>query len=210
MYTIYKIINRNNGKVYIGRTKQLRRRMAEHRSQYNRPDRTNNSPLYIAMREEGIDNFYHEIIEETDDFEKSCELEKYYIQYYRERLGRDNVYNYQDGGVGGQSHNVDGKNNPMYGKHLTEEQKKKISISSKGKKKPEGFGDKISKALKGKPKNKEAVAKRCVPVSLINIYTQEIRNFPSRAEAGRQLHCDISYLLKKGKAKDGWKIYKKD
>ena len=91
MYTIYKIINKNNDKVYIGRTKQLKRRMIEHRSQYKRPDRTNNSPLYIAMRAEGIENFYHEIIEETDDFEKSCELEKYYIQYYREKLGTDNV-----------------------------------------------------------------------------------------------------------------------
>lgn len=210
MYTIYKIINKNNGKVYIGRTKQLGRRMREHRSQYNRADRTNNSPLYIAMRKEGIENFYHEIIEETDNFEKSCELEKYYIQYYRRKLGTDNVYNYQDGGIGGQSHNIDGKNNPMYGKHLTEEQKEKISILSKGKKKPEGFGDKISKALKGKPKNKEAVAKKSVPVSLINIYTQEIRFFPSRAEAQRQLHCDISYLLKKGKTKEGWKIYKRD
>ena len=187
MYTIYKIINKNNGKIYIGRTKQLRRRMIEHRSQYNRPDRTNNSPLYIAMREEGIENFYHEIIEETEDFEKSCELEKYYIQYYRERLGRDNVYNYQDGGVGGQSHNIDGNNNPMYGKHWTEDEKKQV--------------------CKGLAKYNKS---RSVPITVINIYTQEIRNFPSRAEAGRQLHCDISYLLKKGKAKDGWKIYKKD
>lgn len=210
MYTIYKIINKNNDKVYIGRTKQLKRRMIEHRSQYKRPDRTNNSPLYIAMRTEGIKNFYHEIIEETDDFEKSCELEKYYIQYYREKLGTDNVYNYQDGGVGGQSHNINGKNNPMYGKHLTEEQKRKISISSKGKKKPKDFGEKISKALKGKPKNKEAVAKRCIPISLINIYTHEIKEFSSRSEAHRQLHCDIANLLKGGKTKSGWEIYKKD
>ena len=37
MYTIYKIINKNNDKVYIGRTKQLKRRMIEHRSQYKTP-----------------------------------------------------------------------------------------------------------------------------------------------------------------------------
>ena len=210
MFTIYKIINKNNGKVYIGRTKQLKRRMIEHRSQYKRPDRTNNSPLYIAMRAEGIENFYHEIIEETDDFDKSCELEKYYIQYYREKLGIDNVYNYQDGGVGGQSHNVDGINNPMYGKHLTEEHRKKISVSSKGQKKPKNFGEKISKALKNRPKSKEAVAKRCHPITLINIYTNEIKYFASKSEAHRQLHCDITNLLNGGKSKDGWKIYNKD
>lgn len=88
MYTIYKIINRNNNKIYIGRTKNFNRRMAEHRRQYNRPDRTNNSPLYIAIRKEGLENFYSEIIITTDDINESYNLEKYYIKYYRETLGK--------------------------------------------------------------------------------------------------------------------------
>lgn len=187
MYTIYKIINKNNGKIYIGRTKQLRRRMTEHRSQYNRQDRTNNSPLYIAMREEGIENFYHEIIEETEDFEKSCELEKYYIQYYRENLGRDNVYNYQKGGVGGQSHNIDGNNNPMYGKHWTEDEKKQV--------------------CRGLTEYNKS---RSVPITVINIYTNETRNYESLATMRKDLHCGTDTILKGNLTKNGWKIYKKD
>jgi hypothetical protein len=42
-----------------------------------------------------------------------------------------------------------GKNNPMYGKKLTEEHKKRISDKLKGKKKPEGFSEKISLRVKG-------------------------------------------------------------
>ena len=187
MYTIYKIINKNNGKIYIGRTKQLRRRMTEHRSQYNRQDRTNNSPLYIAMRKEGIENFYHEIIEETEDFEKSCELEKYYIQYYRENLGRDNVYNYQKGGVGGQSHNIDGNNNPMYGKHWTEDEKKQV--------------------CRGLTEYNKS---RSVPITVINIYTNETRNYESLATMRKDLHCGTDTILKGNLTKNGWKIYKKD
>lgn len=187
MYTIYKIINKNNGKIYIGRTNQLKRRMIEHRSQYNRQDRTNNSPLYIAMREEGIENFYHKIIEETDDFEKSCELEKYYIQYYRERLGRDNVYNYQKGGVGGQSHDIYGKNNPMYGKHWTEDKKKQVCRGLT-----------------------EYNKRRSIPITVINIYTNETRNYESLATMRKDLHCGTDTILKGNLTKNGWKIYKKD
>lgn len=110
--------------------------MTEHRSQYNRQDRTNNSPLYIAIRNEELENFYSEIITTTDDINESYSLKKYYIKYYRETLGEENIYNYQDGGVGGQSHNIDGKNNPMYGKHWSIEEKIHKSLMNKGKKKP--------------------------------------------------------------------------
>ena len=187
MNTIYKIINKNNGKIYIGRTNQLKRRMIEHRSQYNRQDRTNNSPLYIAMRAEGIENFYHEIIEETDDFDKSCELEKYYIQYYREKLGIDNVYNYQDGGVGGQSHNINGNNNPMYGKHWAENKKEEVCRG-------------IIEYSKSKS----------VPVTVVNIYTNEKRSYESLATMRKDLHCGTDTILKGHLTQNGWKIYSKD
>ena len=56
MYCIYKIVNIINDNIYIGRTNNFNRRVIEHKNQYKRTDRTNNSPIYVAMRKYGIDN----------------------------------------------------------------------------------------------------------------------------------------------------------
>ncbi len=64
--------------IYVGSTTQpLSKRMVEHRSKHNKDYSDNYSkPLYIKMREIGIDNFYIELYE---DFpcERKEQLEKY-------------------------------------------------------------------------------------------------------------------------------------
>lgn len=52
-----------------------------------------------------------------------------------------------------QSERMQGENNPMYGVEHPSKGKSmpQISKKTKGKKKPEGFGEKISRARKGKP-----------------------------------------------------------
>jgi hypothetical protein len=64
--------------IYVGSTTQpLSKRMVEHRSKHNKDYSANYSkPLYIKMREIGIDNFYIELYE---DFpcERKEQLEKY-------------------------------------------------------------------------------------------------------------------------------------
>ena len=60
------------------------------------------------------------------------EREKYYIELYNsmdENIG----YNQTKGGLGGQTHDISGENNPMYGKHLTKDDKKKLSLIFRGK-----------------------------------------------------------------------------
>ena len=208
MYYIYKITNILNNKIYIGRTNDFKRRMREHKVQYNRSDRTNNSPLYIAMREEGIENFHEEIIKIVQTQEEADQFEEYYIDFYRNTLGINNVYNYQDGGVGGQSHNVDGENNPMYHKEVSFERRKQVSQKLKKRKKPNGFGEKVSQSLKGKKKSKEAVAKKSHPIKMINIHTQEVKEFPSKCEMERQLHTNTNTIVNGGTTKSGWKMYK--
>lgn len=47
-----------------------------------------------------------------------------------------------------------GKNNPHYGKHLSEEHKKKIGEGNKGKKLSEEHKKKLSEASKGNTRNK--------------------------------------------------------
>ena len=59
---IYKITNKVNGKVYIGQSRDIKRRWYEHRKVKGDYDR-HSYPLYSAIEKYGIDNFEFEIIE---------------------------------------------------------------------------------------------------------------------------------------------------
>ena len=117
---------------------------------------------------------------------------------YKIAFGDNQIYNNTKGGKGGLTHDVSGENNPMYGRHKTDEEKKHLSEMLSGRKFSEEHNKRISDALKGKPKSKEAVAKKSHPISVINVTTNEIIDFPSKAEAIRQLHTD-ERILKNGK-----------
>ena len=79
MAYIYKITNRINKKVYIGKTyTSVEQRWKEHLQDYNKI-RCEKRPLYSAMNKYGIENFSIEQIEETSFPE---EREKYWIEKY--------------------------------------------------------------------------------------------------------------------------------
>lgn len=93
---IYRIENRLNGKVYIGKTLfDVKKRWSEH-CRDCRKDNIKNRPLYAAMRKYGVENFEVTIVEECSDKDLS-EKEKYWIQYYD---SYKNGYNATLGGDG--------------------------------------------------------------------------------------------------------------
>ena len=58
MIGIYKIINLNNNKLYIGRSNNIERRWKDHLQYSNNPSsREYHSPLHRAIRKYGIDSF---------------------------------------------------------------------------------------------------------------------------------------------------------
>ena len=77
IYSIYKITNKVNNKVYIGFTQDVKRRWKNHRNaSYNRP-------LYNSIKKHGIDNFIFEIIYQSYDREHTLlEMEPYFIEQY--------------------------------------------------------------------------------------------------------------------------------
>lgn len=82
MAYIYKMTNKINGKIYIGKTKKsISERIAQHINDSKR-EKNKNRPIYIAIKEYGIDNFSIEEIEEVPE-EKADERERYWIEYYR-------------------------------------------------------------------------------------------------------------------------------
>lgn len=73
---VYKITNNITGDFYIGSSKNIKHRWAQHKCLSvwkNLP----NSKLYKAMAEFGLDNFKFEVLEETDTIK---EREQYWIE----------------------------------------------------------------------------------------------------------------------------------
>lgn len=80
MYYIYKITNRLDGKVYIGKTTNPKSRWGKHQFEGG-PKGKLQSPLYKAMREVGIDNFEFEIIETIADATEAKIAEEEYTEH---------------------------------------------------------------------------------------------------------------------------------
>ena len=143
---IYKIVNKINGKIYIGQTVNPYRRWYDHRYEGKQDKHRYQSHLYNAMKKYGVDNFYFEIIEECDK-DIIDERERFWILELNTLS--PNGYNIAIGGKKlfgeynpfyGKTHTketkkilsekhkgiYDGENNPMYGKHHTDETKEKI------------------------------------------------------------------------------------
>ena len=171
---IYKIVNKINGKIYIGQTKnKVSDRIASHI--------TNNWPIGQALRKYGLQSFVITIIDYADTKEALNEKEIYWIKTLDCKIPKG--YNVADGGSGasGYSHTEEHKkllserfknNNPTKdpkvrekirirntGKKATKETKQKMSVASKGKPKSIDHAQRISDALKGHEVSEEAKQK---------------------------------------------------
>ena len=141
---IYKLQNKINGKIYIGKTiKEVEQRIAEHFK----------AKSYIgkALRKYGLQSFDIFIMDIADDNQTLCEKEIYWIEFHNCKV--PSGYNLTDGGEGllNPSQEVRNKiaqsltgNIPWNkgkivpnsggnkGKKLTQEHKRKISETRKG------------------------------------------------------------------------------
>lgn len=96
MIGIYKITNLINGKIYIGQSININKRIKQHfwKSQCQK-DVSYNSVLHSAIRKYGKDNFIWEVLEECDISEID-KKEQFYIQQYNSLV--PNGYNILVGG----------------------------------------------------------------------------------------------------------------
>jgi group I intron endonuclease len=134
MGVIYQILNKDNGKSYIGQTSN---KYPNTRWSMHKLNMKNNikHPLYNSMKKYGVDKFEF-IILEKNIVEKLNELEKKYIKKFNSIF--PNGYNLT---VGGEA--LRGEENPMFGKHgklnpnynnkWTDKMKKDLSEKMKGK-----------------------------------------------------------------------------
>lgn len=176
MAYIYKITNKINGKIYIGKTsKSVEKRWKEHCNDFQK-ERCERRPLYFAMKKYGIENFSIEEIEQCDNPE---ERETYWIEYYG---SFKDGYNATKGG--------DGKSYIDY--DLVVSTYKQIENMSETAKKLNISIDSVSKILKEKniiyKNSKEVIQKKYGKI--VNMYSlngEYIRSFPSLWEAAKYM-----------------------
>ena len=135
MIGIYKITNIENNKIYIGLSRNLLKRLYNHKYHLRRNTHQNDH-LQKAWNKYGENSFKFEIIEVCED-DRLNEREIYWINYYG-GYESDNLYNVRDGGDS-QKHSKEtiekirksNLGNPSFwkGKHLPEEIRQKISIT---------------------------------------------------------------------------------
>ena len=235
-YAVYKHTNKINNKIYIGITTQ--KPSDRWRSGYGY---IGNQHFFRAIKKYGWDNFNHEILYENLEENEALEKEKELIQFYNSN-NSEFGYNKDNGGRIGKmtpesiekvrqwhlgrklseetkkkisNHHkglYTGQNNPMYGKHHTEESKKKMSDYAKshtgwehseetkrkigekhkGKIVSEETRQKISQSRIGKKYSEEQKIKlrnrNTIPVIQLTLDGKFVSAYISAAEASRQLN----------------------
>lgn len=134
---IYKVTNTIGNKIYIG----------QHIGNFDKYYLGSGIYINNAIKKYGRSNFKVELIIEANNKFELDNLEKQYIKEYRNIFGRDKLYNISDGGYGG------------LGVKWSDKSKHLLSLSTKGKKKPLGFSEKLRKANLGKKHSEETKLK---------------------------------------------------
>lgn len=140
MFSVYKHVNRKNGKVYIGITsKKPNKRWKNGKGYYQ------NEHFSSAIEKYGWDNFDHVIVAENCSKEEAERIEQELIKKYQS-TNREFGYN---NSVGGEC--------PAYGAKWTHEMKERNSKAHKGKQLSSEHRANISKGKKGKPNGKRGL-----------------------------------------------------
>ncbi len=138
MHYIYKIENKINGKLYVGQTICPKNRKKQHFSKTFH----GNSAFDRALLKYGRSSFDFSIVEELGILADANKREYYWIERLNSLV--PSGYNLKEGGGAGgldssetrqkKSLAKQGKSNSFYGRKHSEESKRKISESKKGKK----------------------------------------------------------------------------
>ena len=171
---IYKTTNLVNGKKYIGKD-------------------TKNKPSYLgsgailkkAIQKYGKQNFRKEIIELCDSKEELIEREEYWLNYYD--AGNNpmfyNMHNYSSGGI-----SIPSELHYLYGKHHSDETKRKMSNSRLGEKN-HNYGEKFS--VETRKKLSESMIHACARGERHHMFgkhqSDEVKQKLSKSHMGKKL-----------------------
>ena len=122
---IYIIINKVTNKVYIGQSNKETERWRQHKYFGRNPEKTGQY-IHRAMFKYGAENFTYEVIAMCITSNDADELETILIEQYSSR-NKEFGYNIAIGGNSPWNRGLPAEQQPMYGKHHSEDSKSKIS-----------------------------------------------------------------------------------
>lgn len=197
IYTIYKVTNCVNNKVYIGFTSNWPQRINSHK--YDQRYDKNNKAFYNALKKYGWESFVWEAIYQSVDYEHTLKImEPHFINEYRSwvRFSDSNGYNTTRGGDGTrgwkrsqeliESHKQQMTGRQQTPEHVAKRVKKGIETKEqKGilhnpawtKETHPASAQKVSVALQGKPKTEK--------------HKQSMRTRPQDTKMLQCPHCHI-------------------
>ena len=188
----YMVTNNINGKVYVG----------SHSWKGEGLDANyygSGTAITRAVKKYGKENFQVEVLYYYDTVEECRADEERILTEYNVK-DCPYSYNCKNAAVGWTSEDKKGHKHHYYGKHLSEEHRKKMSEAHKGENNPNygrHFSDEFRKKLS------QANNYRKIPVVAIQKDTGKIRVFESQHECARKLNLDRKdiYSCLKGKRK---------
>lgn len=187
-YTVYGHCNLTNGKWYVGMTSLEPKKRWESGWGYH-----NNSQMWNDIQKSNWNiDWLHTIFDTFNNREDALDYEAFLIGMFDTIENGYNVSAYNSNSYKRSSETKRklseakiGENNPMFGKHLSEEHRKKISESKTGKVLTEEHKRKIRE---NNPSSK--------PVLQYSKDGEFIAEYPSTMEASRHTGCDNSRICK--------------
>jgi group I intron endonuclease len=212
---VYKVTNKQNGKIYIGITNQgaSTSRWYKHCSDSNTGS---NFPLHNAIRKYGKDNFQIDIVEliENEDYDYLKEREIFWIREF-DSYNREKGYNLTLGGDGtfGRFHSTETKDKirqKAIGRHPSVDAKKHMSDSQKKVKRDYSKLANLSNSKRwSDPDSKIKASKSNInnrPVlkySLEEVFIEEYYNVSEAARSLNKTHQNIAACAR-GKLKTAY------
>jgi group I intron endonuclease len=190
---IYIILNRKNGKVYLGKTNDLKRRIKEHHSKLN-CGHHDNRYLQASWNKHGAKAFQFKILERCP-LEQLDEREKHHIAIYK---ARGLAYNLSDGGEGasGAIRSPETRlkmSKAQKGRTITPEARRKLSEANTGFRHTEETLAKMREVHTGKlhtEETKRKIAESHKTENLSEEYRRKLSEGAKRREARKRAERD--------------------
>lgn len=222
MGVIYRIYHKKSMRSYVGKTVRFDTRIRQHFNGHSTC-----TAIARSINKYGKDAFVIEVLESDVHEELLSKMEILNIRFWNSKA--PNGYNLTDGGEGASNPSEEarrkmgnkGKNNPFYGKTLSDEHKRKIAKANMGHKYNLGTTrssetrKKISDSLKGKtksPETRQRLSEACtgrVSGMKGKRHTAEARKRMSEAHQGKKLSDEQKLKLSESRKGDKHPLYGK-
>ena len=162
VWTLYKITNKVNSKVYIGQTNQEpNKRMSKHF--YDAKSGRKNVAISSALNKYGKDGFTYEILQYTNSSEDADSLEIDYIKYFKSNQ-KEFGYNLTDGGKSVSKSFQDGASNRKGSKMTLEHKNILIEVDRRRKRPPMSEEQKLLSSQIMREKHRLGLIKSNLPI----------------------------------------------